>query len=135
MTAVSVLTRVLPFLLESYTDSDTEEVDPDLERMFWSTEALRSSGGGGDDEVRIHNVHTVTLCAVRCIIGGNMSSTYSMPGRKIRIAAFLFLLHSFYLPGIESTRKKERQHSTNLPSEGQMMKLIIIVRVLDELKT
>ncbi|CAB1097581.1 unnamed protein product [Ectocarpus sp. CCAP 1310/34] len=38
MTAVSVLTRVLPFILEEYTDPETGEVDPALHSMFWSTE-------------------------------------------------------------------------------------------------
>ncbi|CAN0557651.1 unnamed protein product, partial [Ectocarpus sp. 12 AP-2014] len=38
MTAVSVLTRVLPFILEAYTDPETGEVDPALYSMFWSTE-------------------------------------------------------------------------------------------------
>ncbi|CAM9839152.1 unnamed protein product [Scytosiphon promiscuus] len=36
MTAVSVLTRVMPFLLEAYTNPETGEVDPALHRMFWS---------------------------------------------------------------------------------------------------
>ncbi|CAN0104017.1 unnamed protein product, partial [Ectocarpus fasciculatus] len=38
MTTVSVLTRVLPFMLEAYTDPETGEVDPALHRMFWETE-------------------------------------------------------------------------------------------------
>lgn len=38
ITAVSVLTRVLPFILEAYTDPETGEVDPALHSMFWSTE-------------------------------------------------------------------------------------------------
>lgn len=51
MTAVSVLTRVLPFLLEAYMNLETGEVDPDLDRMFWSTkEASPSSGGDEDDD-------------------------------------------------------------------------------------
>eukprot|EP00904_Undaria_pinnatifida_P010228 jgi/Undpi1/6335/HiC_scaffold_20.g08818.m1 len=50
MTAVSVLTRVLPFLLESYANSETGEVDSLLERMFWSTEALPSSEAEGRDD-------------------------------------------------------------------------------------
>ncbi|CAM9734928.1 unnamed protein product [Ascophyllum nodosum] len=53
MTAVSVLTRVMPFLLESYVDAETGEVDADLERLFWSTEAppgTKSKGEEGDDQ-------------------------------------------------------------------------------------
>lgn len=42
MTAVRVLTRVLPFLLEDYRNHETGEVDPDLERLFWASEALVS---------------------------------------------------------------------------------------------
>lgn len=38
MTTVSVLTRVLPFILEAYTDPETGQVDPALHRMFWETE-------------------------------------------------------------------------------------------------
>ncbi|CAM9779787.1 unnamed protein product, partial [Hapterophycus canaliculatus] len=51
MTAVSVLTRVLPFLLEAYTDPETGEVDPALHRMFWSNKedvaATASANGAG----------------------------------------------------------------------------------------
>lgn len=47
MTAVSVLTRVLPFLLEAYTDPETGEVDPALHRMFWSK---KEAGAGGEGE-------------------------------------------------------------------------------------
>lgn len=47
MTAVSVLTRVLPFLLEAYTDPETGEVDPALNRMFWSK---KEAGAGGEGE-------------------------------------------------------------------------------------
>lgn len=61
MTAVSVLTRVLPFLLESYANSETGEVDSLLERMFWSTEALPSSEAEGrDDKVRSRNFLLLT---------------------------------------------------------------------------
>lgn len=52
MTAISVLTRVLPFLLEAYRDSETGEVDPALDRMFWSVEEVlptEASGGEGGD--------------------------------------------------------------------------------------
>lgn len=55
MTAVSVLTRTLPFLLEAYTDPETREVDPALHRMFWSKKeaaagvaAATGTGSGGE---------------------------------------------------------------------------------------
>lgn len=52
MTAVSVLTRVLPILLESYANSETGEVDPVLEQMFWVADGQPSSSCCGRDEVR-----------------------------------------------------------------------------------
>lgn len=54
MTAVSVLTRVLPFLLEGYTDPETGEVDPALHRLFWSKQeapaAAAAAGAGSEGE-------------------------------------------------------------------------------------
>lgn len=46
MTAVSVLTRVLPFLLETYTDPETGEVDPAVHRMFWSKKEKEAQAAG-----------------------------------------------------------------------------------------
>ncbi|CAM9744193.1 unnamed protein product, partial [Sphacelaria rigidula] len=58
MTAVRVLTRMLPFLLEAYCDPDTGEADADIERLFWSTStatgadakaAAHADGGAGEE--------------------------------------------------------------------------------------
>lgn len=62
MTAVRVLTRMLPFLLEAYCDPDTGEVDADIERLFWSTPppteadaepAAQADGGVGEEGERV----------------------------------------------------------------------------------
>lgn len=49
MTAVRVLTRVLPFLLEAYCDADSGEAIADVDRLFWSTPAAdaEAEAGGG----------------------------------------------------------------------------------------